>query len=159
MVGLFRPHNTLKLLDVHFHSAYGHQTLQPGDLPWGPSNHSVTRPLSHVVLPGHVADFKRLYVHYLMATKLSSMVTYLDSILPIKPDDDIITWFCEITWQTKNIISILPQCLWPQKWQGGDIELGVPFLKVTRSFDQMILQDHVKYFSCCVTTTKRPMAN
>ena len=114
MVGLFRPHSTLKLLDLHFHSAYGQQTLQPGDLPWGASNHSVTRPLCHVVLPGHVADFKRLYVHYLMATKLSSMVTYLDCILPIKPDDDIITWFCEITWQTKNIISLLPQWLWPQ---------------------------------------------
>ena len=29
--------------------------------------------------------------------------------------------------------------------------------KVTRSFDHVILQDHVNYFSCCITTATRPM--
>ena len=30
--------------------------------------------------------------------------------------------------------------------------------KVTRSFDHVVLQIHVKYFSCCITTTTKPMA-
>ena len=32
-----------------------------------------------------------------------------------------------------------------------------PFLKVTISFDCMVLQCHVNYFSCCITTTTRPI--
>ena len=29
---------------------------------------------------------------------------------------------------------------------------------MTRSFDQVVLQGRVNYFSCCITTTSRPMA-
>ena len=29
--------------------------------------------------------------------------------------------------------------------------------KSTRSFDHVALQGHVNYFSCCITTTTRPM--
>ena len=36
-----------------------------------------------------------------------------DCLLPIKYNDHIITWFCQIMWQSKNI-SPLPQCLWTQ---------------------------------------------
>ena len=35
-----------------------------------------------------------------MATKLGSMVTYLDWLLPIKPNDNIINWFCKRFWAT-----------------------------------------------------------
>ena len=48
-----------------------------------------------------------------MATKLCRMVMYLDELLLIKSHDPFITWSCKITWQTKIIISPLPQCLWP----------------------------------------------
>ena len=33
--------------------------------------------------------------------------------------------------------------------------VGVPFHKATRSFDRVVLQGHVKYVSCCITTTTR----
>ena len=32
-----------------------------------------------------------------MTTKRGRMVTYLDYLLPIKSNDHVITWFCEIT--------------------------------------------------------------
>ena len=41
--------------------------------------------------------------------------------------------------------------------QGGDIQWGVPFHKVTRSFDNVVLQGHMKYFDFCIITTARPM--
>ena len=42
---------------------------------------------------------------------------------------------------------------------GGDIQWEVVFYKVTRSFNLHVLQSHVKYFNCYITTTTRPMAN
>ena len=33
-------------------------------------------------------------------------------------------------------------------WQGWDMQWGVPFHKVTKSFDHVVLQGHVKCFSC-----------
>ena len=43
----------------------------------------------------------------------------------------------------------------------GRVEWGVPFNKVTKSFDHVVLQGHIKCFSCCITTTTtttpRPM--
>ena len=41
---------------------------------------------------------------------------------------------------------------------GGDMQWEVTFDKVTGYFDHVVLQGQVKYFSCCITTTKRPMA-
>ena len=50
--------------------------------------------------------------HYISITrltiKLGRIVTYADTLLPIKSHHTLITWFCEITWQTKFIISLLP---------------------------------------------------
>ena len=40
----------------------------------------------------------------------------------------------------------------------GDIQWGFSFHKVTRSFDHVVWQDHVNYFSCYITTTTRSMA-
>ena len=48
-----------------------------------------------------------------MATKLGRMMTDFEGILPIKSNDPLVTWLSEITWQTKTIISPLPQCLCP----------------------------------------------
>ena len=53
-----------------------------------------------------------------MVTKLGRMVTYLDGLLPIKSHDPLITCCCEIMWQPKIIISLLPQCLWPYNLAG-----------------------------------------
>ena len=38
-----------------------------------------------------------------MATKLARMVTFHEGIPPIKSCDPLITWYCVMTWLTKNI--------------------------------------------------------
>ena len=55
------------------------------------------------------------------------------------------------------MIHSLTQCLWLSLLSGWDIQWGVSFHKVTRSFDHVVLQDHVKYFNCCISTTIRLM--
>ena len=54
----------------------------------------------------------------LMVTKLDKMVTYFVQLLPIKSYDHTITCSRETTSQIKNIVSPLPQCLWPLKLAG-----------------------------------------
>ena len=44
----------------------------------------------------------------LMATKLGRMVIYLKGLLTIKSHNALIIWCCEVTYQTKIIISVLP---------------------------------------------------
>ena len=58
---------------------------------------------------------KMLYLHYrnVMATKLGRMKTYLDGLLSPKSYESLITWSCEMAWQTKATISPLSECLWP----------------------------------------------
>ena len=51
-----------------------------------------------------------------MATKLSMVITYHKGLPPIKSHDPLIMWSCEITWQTKNIISPPPDCLFSPTW-------------------------------------------
>ena len=78
----------------------------------GPT-HKVTWLFNQVVLRDHV----KKYNHYIcttpmpMAAKISRMVTYLERLVSMKLHDHIITWFCEITWQSKIIIYPLPQSL------------------------------------------------
>ena len=48
-----------------------------------------------------------------VATKIGKMVAYLEVLLTMKSHEPLITWSCEITWQTKTAISPLSQCLWP----------------------------------------------
>ena len=69
----------------------------------------------------------------LKAINFSRMVAYLEWLLLVK-----------ITWQSKKIIYPLTQCLWLSI---GGIQWRVPY-KVTRSFDHVVLQGHVNYFSC-----------
>ena len=85
-------------------------------------------------------------------------MTYLDWLLPMKSDDYIITWSCKIKWQTKIMIYPLIHCLW-LSILAEDIQCGVPFHEVTGSFDHVVLQIHVKYFRCCITTAIRTLLN
>lgn len=48
-----------------------------------------------------------------MATKLYIVGTYRDWVSLIKPLDLLITQSCEIMWETKNVLSPLPQYLLP----------------------------------------------
>ena len=49
-----------------------------------------------------------------MATKLVRLVTYHEGLPPIKSNDTWTMRFCEIAWQTKNVISPLLEYLRPQ---------------------------------------------
>ena len=53
-----------------------------------------------------------------MTKKLGKMVTYLECLVPINPNDHINTWFCKVMGQIKNIIYLQPQYLWPQNLAG-----------------------------------------
>ena len=67
----------------------------------------------HVVLPDHMTNENHCIsiTRVVMASKLVKMVNYPDGLLSIKPHEPLITWSCEITRQTKTIISSLSQCL------------------------------------------------
>ena len=49
-----------------------------------------------------------------IAAKFGASVTCNEGVPLIKSHNDINTWSLDILWQTKNLISSLPQCLWPQ---------------------------------------------
>ena len=44
-----------------------------------------------------------------MDTRISRVVIYHKGLIPIKSHDPLITWSCEITWQTKIIITQLTE--------------------------------------------------
>ena len=75
---------------------------------------------------------------------LVRVVTYLERLLPIKSHDYIFKCSCEITWQTKIIIHLLSQCLYLPKL-AVSFHKRVSFHKLTKSFDHVVLQRHVKY--------------
>ena len=71
----------------------------------------------HVTSKNHYISTTRVSV----ATKPGRMATFLDGLLSIKSHVFLIKWSCEITWQTKTIVSSLQQ----------------------RAFDYVALQSHV----------------
>ena len=121
---LVRSRENLKSLYFHYHSAYGHQALQVGNLLWEASTHNVN--LWSCGLARSPEKLKPLLstTTISMTIKRGRMVTYLDYLLPIKSNDHIIMLCCVIMWQTKNIISPLPQCLWPQNLAGWWLTLS-----------------------------------
>ena len=84
-----------------------------------------------------------------------NLMTYLERLLPIKSVNHIITRLCKSTWQTKKVTYSLTQCIW--LYLLGGCGYKVPFHKVNRSFYHMVLQGHVKHFSCSITTATRSM--
>ena len=60
-----------------------------------------------------------------IATTNGRVVIYLNRLVFMKLHDPLITWSCEIMWQTKIIIPILPEYLWTQNLVGYWITLGV----------------------------------
>ena len=120
---------------LNYQSTYGHQTWQNGKLPWWAPNNKVMTLWSH--------ELPRSHENLHMATKLGSMVTYLEGNLTIKLYYALITWSCKVTWQTKIIISPLPECLWLTTRRDNNLLRWAPTYKVTWPFDYMVLWDHV----------------
>lgn len=75
-----------------------------------------THPLSHMTLWSCGLLWSCHSQNYLFTitvptvTKLGSMVTYIEGLLPVKSHDTLITRSCKITLQTKTPP---PHCLWP----------------------------------------------
>ena len=114
---LVRSRDNLKSLYHHYHSVYGHQTWPDGNEPLMGSclkNH-MTLSSRDIIWPSdHVRScdkLKSLYLHYQSAY---AHQTLHEGNLPSrasKSNDFLITWSCQITWQSQIIISTLPQCL------------------------------------------------
>ena len=108
--GLVRSRDKLKPLYLHYHSTYGHQTWQDGNLPWWAPAYKVTWFFDHVVFWDIVTNWKP----YISTTAMPMMAGWWLTLSDfyIKSHDHIITWSCKISWQTKIIIYPLTQCLW-----------------------------------------------
>ena len=52
------------------------------------------------------------------------MITCVNGLLPIKSHESLIPWFCEITWQTKTIISPIAQSICPPNLVGDWLNLS-----------------------------------
>ena len=59
-----RSRDKIKPLNPHYHSVYGHQTWQDGDLPSGASNHKFKQRFHYVGLAKPRDSQKALYLHY-----------------------------------------------------------------------------------------------
>ena len=51
-------------------------------------------------------------------------MTYCERLLHINSYNSLAISVTEVTWQVKNIISPLSQCLWSQDYHGGDVPQG-----------------------------------
>ena len=47
---------TISSRNYHYHSGYGYQAWQDGELPWQAPTHKVTQPFGHMVLQDHVKN-------------------------------------------------------------------------------------------------------
>ena len=72
-----------------------------------------------------------------IATKFGRMVTYHDRLLPVKSREPLITWSCEILWQTKTITYLIPQWLWPPNLAGWWLTLTLWSHGLARLWDQL----------------------
>ena len=111
-LGLVRSLDKLKLLNLHYHSVYGYQTWRYGNFLWWAPTFKFKRLFDHMILQDRATNYIFI-IKVPMATRLGRMVTYLRRLLPIKSHDPLNTWSCKIAWQTKIIISPLPQSLRP----------------------------------------------
>ena len=107
-----------------YHSIYDHQTWKGGNLLWGAPSYEVLCLFSHLAMRGQVTNYIMWKKHYIftvtvpIAPDIAGLL--LDGLLHIKYCGSWITWSYEIKWQIKNIVSPLPQILWPSslaEWQ------------------------------------------
>ena len=119
--GLVKSRDNLISFYFHYHSAYGHHTRKPGDLPWGASSH-VNPPLQDLARSRE--KLKPPLPQYLWPQNLTGWWLASNCLLPIKSNDHMITWFRGVTWEAKNILCPLSQCLWPRKLPGWWLTLS-----------------------------------
>ena len=106
----------IRSLFFHYQSAFDQQNRRDDNLPGWDLTHKVTWPFYHVIFRYNVAKRNHYISTTIMhiATKLGSIMRLLlEGLLTIKSYNSLITWFCEIQWQTKNIVFPILQCLVP----------------------------------------------
>ena len=73
-----------------------------------------------------------------MITKLCMIVTYDEGNSPIISGNYLTTKSREVTWQSKNEISSLPQRLWEQMCQDGDLQWEEIIYNIKRLADRVV---------------------
>ena len=115
---LARSREKLKPIYLYYLNTYDHQTCQGGDLPWETPTHKSHMALWSLDLARLCDKLKPLDTATTipMPTRFGRVVNYHERLSFRKSHDPLITWFCEIMWQTKPIISPLTQCLSTPTW-------------------------------------------
>ena len=109
-----------------------------GRSPWWASTHKVACSVDHVILQGHLTN-KNYFLSTTrvpMATKIDRLMTYLDGLLPIKSQNLLITWPCEIN-KLKQLYVQYHSPYGQQTWKGIDITWRAP--------NENVLWGHVTY--------------
>ena len=104
-------------------------------------------------------DHVKKYNHYIcttpmpMAAKISRMVTYLERLVSMK-----LRGFVRLRGKVKSLDIHYHNLYCYQTWKGGNRQWGISFHKVTRLLDHVLLQVHLEYWYCYISTTARPIA-
>ena len=118
--GLARPNDKVKLLYLHYHSAYDHKTYQEGELLWATSTHKVMWLYNYVVLRVQVTKGKHIFTTKMpLATKPGRMMTYLERLLPKKSHDHIVTYSCKATCTCPLLRPMIVLCTRPMTTKIG----------------------------------------
>ena len=122
-----------KNLYLHFHSTYGYQTWQGGNLLSEDLTYLVSWPVDNVV----TWQIKKAYIctsTIPKATKLGRVVTYGWKIPPTKSCDLLITWSSD-KWKILQL-RFHKTCL--PIWQSINLRLEEPTNQVMWSFDHVV---------------------
>ena len=83
----------------------------------------------------------------LMAMTFGSILTYLKRLLTVKSHNALIMWSYKVTWQTKIIVSLLPECLRPPNLAGWLVTLMGCYL-----LSHMTLWSHISTMTLFLAT-------
>ena len=110
-----------------YHSIYDHQTWKRGNLLWGAPSYEVLCLLSHLCdVKWQITLCEKKHYIFTVTVPVAPDIAGLlpDELLHIKYCGSWITWSYEIKWQIKNIVSPLPQILWPSSLAEWQVTMG-----------------------------------
>ena len=100
---------------VYHDNTYGHLAWQVGDISWRASTQKVSWSFNYVVLWCHMTYVLYMFTYTKpMSTKYGKMVALHEGHPHINSHNPLNMCLLEVTWQIKNIISPLSQCLCSQ---------------------------------------------
>ena len=135
---------TISSRNYHYHSGYGYQAWQDGELPWQAPTHKVTQPFGHMVLQDHVKNKtiisslpKCLWLANLVGLWLALMASHLYSYSTptscgLERSRD----------KLKPLYLHYHKAYDHQTWIVGDLTCEASIQIVTSSFNHVVLLDH-----------------